>query len=505
MKELLRTVAISKYFGSLKANDDINITLRSGEILALLGENGAGKSTLMNVLFGLYQPTSGEILLDGQATHFHSPKDAIAKGLGMVHQHFMLVDTLSVAENIILGAEPARWGIINYRAARAAAIDISRQYGLTIDPNAIVGDISVGQQQRVEILKALYRQARLLILDEPTAVLTPQEVEELFVVIRRLCENGLAVIIITHKLEEVKKIADRVYILRRGRVVGESRTDLLTKEELANLMVGREVVLTVKKKDKVINDPPLVEISGLSVRDSRGCMSIDNISLNIRPGEIVGIAGVAGNGQTELTEGLIGLRNLDSGSIMLHGNEITQNSILERIQQNISYVPADRHRYGLVLPMTVSENMVIGYHMRPQFIRNGILLHDAFRSFATDLTKKYDIRAESVNTAVQNLSGGNQQKVILARELSREPQFLIVSQPTRGLDVGAIEYIHRQILAMRDRNVAILLISLELEEIMSLSDRILVLYRGKIVYETTSKISDERTIGTYMMGMNTSE
>ncbi|MDC7127226.1 MAG: ABC transporter ATP-binding protein [Spirochaetales bacterium] len=496
---------IVKQFPKVLANNNINIKLHEGEILSLLGENGAGKSTLMNVLYGLYKPTSGEILLNGESVVFSSPKDAISRGLGMVHQHFMLVDTLTVTENIILGSEPGRGGLINYKTARAEVKKLSDQYGLKVDPDEIVENLSVGLQQRVEILKALYRKARILILDEPTAVLTPQEVDELFQVVKALVASGVSVIIITHKLEEVKEISDRSYILRRGEISGECNTADVSKAELANMMVGRDVVLSVNKDAKTITSEPVIKIKDLCVKDDKELFAVNNLNLEISPGEIVGIAGVDGNGQSELAEAIRSLRPVDSGIIEFNGENITDLSTKELIKRKMGYVPADRHRFGLVLPMTVAENSVLGYHNRPPAVRSqrGVAMDlKEIDAISTKLVEEYDIRTPGVSVPAGNLSGGNQQKIILAREFSREPEFLLVSQPTRGLDVGAIEYIHKQILAMREKGVAILLISMELEELFSLSDRIEVMFEGKLVKSFKPEETDEKEVGLYMTGGN---
>jgi len=497
---ILEMTNIVKEFPRVLANDNISIFLKEREILGLLGENGAGKSTLMNVLYGLYSPTAGKILLNKNEVIFHSPKEAIRMGLGMVHQHFMLVEDLTVAENIILGVEPGKVGVIDYRAAREGVVRLSERYHLAIDPDAKIDSLSVGLQQRVEILKALYRDAKILILDEPTAVLTPQEAEELFEVIRELRDAGVSIIIITHKLKEIMAISERVYILRRGRLVGERRTDEVTKEELANLMVGRDVVLTVHKEEKNIAAGPIFEIHGLTIESERGINAVSDLSLNVKPGEIVGVAGVDGNGQRELAEGVMGLRKISNGRVLFKGKDVTHLSTKQRIRQSFSNVPADRQRFGLVMGMKVSENCVIGEHDEEPFARGINLNLSAIAEYAERLVGEFDIRTPSVNIPVSDLSGGNQQKVILAREFSRQPEFLLVSQPTRGLDVGAIEYIHTQILKMRDRDVAILLISLELEEIFSLSDRILVLYEGEIIKEFRAEQTDEREVGFYMTG-----
>lgn len=497
---ILETQHIVKQFPKVLANDDISIKLHEGEILCLLGENGAGKSTLMNVLYGLYKPTSGRILLNGEEVVFSSPRDAIDRGLGMVHQHFMLLDPLTVTENIILGSEPGRGPTIDYRTARRQVKELSDRYGLRIDPDARIENLSVGLQQRVEILKALYRRARILILDEPTAVLTPQEVEEFFRVIRGLRDSGVSIIIITHKLEEVRAISNRVYILRRGRIEGERTTDDVTTADLANLMVGRSVVLTVERKPHEAQPDPVFEIDQLEVSDDRGMPAVLDVTLQVRPGEVVGIAGVDGNGQSELAEAIMGLRPVDGGTVRHLDQDVTRLSTRERIHRSMGYVPADRHRYGLVLPFSVGENIAIGYHDRSPNAYRGQLDYNAINQNAADLIERFDIRTSGPEAAAQQLSGGNQQKVILAREFHRKPTFLLVNQPTRGLDVGAIEYIHSEILGMRDKDVGILLISLELEEIFALADRILVLYEGRIVRELLPEKTDEREVGFYMTG-----
>jgi ABC-type uncharacterized transport system ATPase subunit len=502
---LLETRNISKQFPKVLANKDISIKLYENEILSLLGENGAGKSTLMNILYGLYKPTSGTILLDGREVQFPSPKDAIRLGLGMVHQHFMLVETLTVTENIILGTEPGRLGFIDLKQARQEVAALSERYHLAIDPDAKIESLSVGLQQRVEILKALYRKARILILDEPTSVLTPQEVDQLFGVIRTLRDTDVSIIIITHKLEEVKAISDRVYILRRGEKVGERETATVTQQELANLMVGRDVVLTVRKQAKTISADCILSLEDMVVQNDKGLDALSGVSLGVCPGEVVGIAGVDGNGQAELAEAIMGLRELSRGRIVFKNQDIHSLTTKERIQQKISNVPADRHRFGLVLPMKVSENLVIGTHDVPPFIRGINLNLPVIAEHASNLVARFDIRTPSIEVQAGHLSGGNQQKLILAREFSRDPDFLLVSQPTRGLDVGAIEYIHSQILKMRDRDVAILLISLELEEIFALSDRILVIFEGKIVKELIPEKTSEEEVGLYMTGGGSKE
>ncbi|MDX9800440.1 MAG: ABC transporter ATP-binding protein [Spirochaetia bacterium] len=503
---ILETHRITKQFPRVLANDDISIRLHKGEILSILGENGAGKSTLMNILYGLYRPTSGKIILKGKETSFSSPRDAIGAGLGMVHQHFMLVETLTVTENIILGSEPSRGGIIDYQLAKKQVLEISDLYGLHVDPDERIENLPVGLQQRVEILKALYRHAEILILDEPTAVLTPQEVEELFRVILALRGKGVSIIIITHKLEEVIAISDRVYILRRGKLSGEGDIKDLTKESLANMMVGRDVVLRVLKKDyeetKYDDKKESVfSIENLTVLKKGSQPILRDITFNVLPGEIVGIAGVDGNGQSELSQAVMGLIKIDSGSIILNEKEISKLTTKQRIARGISYVPADRQRDGLVLEMSVSENIIIGRHDRKPFVKSaGRINHQEIKNYAQKLTSDFDIRTPSVSVSSGALSGGNQQKVILAREFSRSPLFLLLNQPTRGLDVGAIEYIHSRIMEMKEKGAAILLVSLELEEIFALSDRILVIYEGAIVTELKTEDTTDNEVGLYMTG-----
>ncbi|MBN2536627.1 MAG: ABC transporter ATP-binding protein [Spirochaetales bacterium] len=491
---------ISKQFPKVLANENISIYLKRGEILALLGENGAGKSTLMNILYGLYRPTCGQIYINNHEATLLSPKDAISLGLGMVHQHFMLIENLTVTENIVLGMEPGSWGFIDFKKARKIVKELSEQYHLFVDPDAKIEGLSVGQQQRVEILKALYRKATILILDEPTAVLTPQEVDGLFVVMRSLQERKVSIIIITHKLEEVKAISGRVYILRRGKLAGERVTKDISKAELAHLMVGRDVVLTLNKENRITEKKPGFTLQNLFVKNDNGVTALNNLSLEVCPGEIVGIAGVAGNGQKELEEVLIGIRRIEKGNILLTGKNISRYGVKKRIQSGLSYVPSDRYRYGLFLSMKVSENILASSLDRKPYV-NGINLRlRVINRRSEELVTMYGIKTPSVHEPVSNLSGGNQQKVILAREFSREPVVLVVSQPTRGLDVGAIEFIHSEILKMRDRDTAVLLISMELEEIFALSDRILVLYEGSIVKEFDPGKTSHKEVGYYMTG-----
>ncbi len=492
---------ITKRFPGVLANDDVSVAVASGEVVALLGENGAGKSTLMNVAYGLLAKDEGEILVDGKLVEIEGPSDAIALRIGMVHQHFMLVEPLSVTENIVLGGEPTSGfgGVIDRDAARTRVMELSERYGLKVDPDARVMDLSVGRQQRVEILKALYRDAKILILDEPTAVLTPQEVRELFDIVRGLVDEGLAVVIITHKLDEVMAFADRIVVMRMGAVVGETTPSVCNEESLAKMMVGREVVLRVDKKPASPKEAVL-QIEDLKVLDDRKLEAVRGMSLAVRAGEVVGIAGVDGNGQRELVEAIMGLRRPTSGAIRLRGEEITHASTRATIAQGVSHVPEDRHRRGLVLDFDLVENLALGDHRRPPFSRFGILDRKALERTAAKRIADYDVRTPTPHVAAANLSGGNQQKLVLARELGRDPNLLVAAQPTRGLDVGAIEFVHRRILAERDAGKAVLLVSMELEEVMSLSDRILVVYEGRIAAEFEGGAVTEEQLGYFMTG-----
>jgi general nucleoside transport system ATP-binding protein len=495
---------ITKVFPGVRANDRVSLTLERGEIVALLGENGAGKSTLMNVAYGLLAADSGEILVDGKPVRIRTPRDAIELGIGMVHQHFMLVEPLSVTENIILGHEPAHLGILDRAKARARVTELSAQYGLKVEPDAVVGQLSVGMQQRVEILKALFQGARILILDEPTAVLTPQEVRELFGVIRSLVGSGLSVLLITHKLDEVMGSADRVVVMRDGRVVGETTPAETDQVGLARMMVGRDVVLRVAREDSLAGDTVL-QVNDLVVQGERGLEALKGVTFAVRAGEIVGIAGVDGNGQTELVEAIVGLRRPRSGTIDLKGRDITHAATRETIEAGVSHVPEDRHRRGLVLEFDLAENIVLGDHRRAPYASRGITDPAAISATARKRIEDYDVRAPSEHILAGALSGGNQQKLVLARELGREPGLLVAAQPTRGLDVGAIEFVHGRLLAERANGTAILLVSMELEEVMSLSDRILVMYGGRIAAEFAASEADGDRIGFYMTGGTASE
>jgi general nucleoside transport system ATP-binding protein len=466
---------------------------------ALLGENGAGKSTLMNVLYGLYRPDEGEILIGGQPVTMHSPKDAIERGIGMVHQHFMLIPVMTVAENIVLGTEPRREGVLlDLSAAETRVRELSEQYGLSVDPRARIEDISVGRQQRVEILKALYRGADILILDEPTAVLTPQEATELFGVLRSLTEQGLSIIFISHKLNEVLSISDRITVLRRGQKVETLPTTGATEESLARLMVGREVLLRVDKPPADTGET-LLEIKDLSVVDDRGLEAVRGVSLDVRAGEIVGIAGVDGNGQTELIDAITGLRRPASGTITVGGRDMTKANARKVLDEGMGHIPEDRQARGLVLEFTLTENLALEDYRSPPDSRWGWLFPRRLLARARRLLREFDVRGGGPSARASALSGGNQQKVVIAREVGRDPRVLVAAQPTRGLDVGAIEYVHKRLITVRDEHKAVLLVSLELEEILSLSDRILVLYEGRVVGEYGPDASEEE-LGVAMTG-----
>ncbi|HEY3205721.1 MAG TPA: ABC transporter ATP-binding protein [Gaiellaceae bacterium] len=495
---------ITKRFPGVLANDSVDFDLRRGEVHALLGENGAGKSTLVNVLYGLYHPDEGEILIKGKPARLHSPKDAIKHGIGMVHQHFMLIPVMTVAENIVLATEPTHAGVLlDYRAADRRVRDLSRAFNFTIDPEATVESITVGQQQRVEILKALYRGADILILDEPTAVLTPQEARELFQILETLTREGMSVIFITHKLNEVLDIADRITVLRRGKRIDTVGREGATREGLARMMVGREVLLRVDKEAPTPGEP-LLTVDDLHVVDDRGLEAVRGISLEARAGEIVGIAGVDGNGQSELIDALTGLRAVASGSVSIGGRDVTGKSPKAILDVGLGHIPEDRQRRGLVLEFSLAENIGLHDYDKPSFSRWGWLFPRQLIRRAATLLRQFDVRGGSSQTRASALSGGNQQKVVLAREISREPSVLIAAQPTRGLDVGAIEFVHRRLVEARDNGKAVLLVSLELEEILSLSDRILVLYEGRIVAEHGADVEEDE-LGIEMTGLGAAE
>lgn len=499
-KKVVEMKNITKKFGDFVANDNIDLTVHKGEIHALLGENGAGKTTLMNMLYGLYESTEGEIFLNGKKVNITSPNIAIENGIGMVHQHFMLVETFTVVENIILGMETVKsLGIMDIKKATKEVEKLSKKYGLHVDPNAKVQDISVGMQQRVEILKALYRGADILILDEPTAVLTPQEIEEIMDIMENLTEQGKTIIIITHKLKEIKQSSDYCTIIRRGNKIDTVKVSEVTEEDLASMMVGRDVSFKVDKKDSDIGELTL-ELKDLVIKDNRDLDTVKGLSLKLNKGEILGIAGIDGNGQSELIEGLTGLRSIKGGSVVLGGKNITNLTPKEIMESGMNNIPEDRQRRGLVMDFTVAENMVLeNYHKEP-FTRKGILNHDEINNFSKDLIDKFDVRPRNHKQFARALSGGNQQKVIIGREISNDPDVLIAAQPTRGLDVGAIEYVHKFLIDQRDRGKAVLLISFELDEIMNVSDRIAVIYDGKIVDIIDAKKADEKTLGYLMAG-----
>ena len=491
---------VSKQFGDFTANSHIHFDLRKGEVHAILGENGAGKSTLMNILYGMIRPTSGDVFVYGKPLICRSPNDAIAAGIGMVHQHFMLVPPFTVWENIILGDETTKaWGMLDEQAARQRILAISDTYGLSVALDDKVQNITVGMQQRVEIIKALYRGAETLILDEPTAVLTPQEINELSIIIKNLCSEGKSVIIITHKLHEIKTMAQRCTIIRRGVGMGTVDVADVTETQLASMMVGREVIMQVEKCNRD-QGGPVLEINDLAVDNTKGIPAVRGLNLTLHAGEILGIAGIDGNGQTELIEAITGLRTAKSGQVKLKGKPITNQAPRKIIDAGIAHIPEDRQKRGLVLSFTVEDNMVIEHVGQAPFSRQGVLQREAIATHAEQLIERFDVRPPDRLRKAGALSGGNQQKVIIAREVSANPDVLIAAQPTRGLDVGAIEYVHRSLVEQRDAGRAVLLISFELDEIMNVSDRIAVIYEGKIVRILDAKDADENEIGLLMAG-----
>ena len=515
---VIEMLHITKEFPGIKANDDITLQLRKGEIHALLGENGAGKSTLMSVLFGLYQPEEGEIRKNGKPVKINDPNDATALGIGMVHQHFKLIDVFTVLDNIILGAEDTKLGFLQKKAARQKVQELSQRYGLRVDLDAKVEDITVGMQQRVEILKMLYRDNEILIFDEPTAVLTPQEIDELMDIMRSLTKEGKSILFISHKLNEIMAVADRVTVLRKGRYVGTVNTCDTNKQELSNMMVGRPVQLQVVKepaqpKDPILRVRHMCVASHQHKRDAvlrvrHKCVAshqhkrdaVHDVSLEVRAGEIVCIAGIDGNGQTEFVQGLTGLDKITGGTVELCGKNITHTSIRRR-GENMSHIPEDRHKHGLILDFTLEQNMVLQRYLEPQFQKAGFIKNAAVREYAQHLIDQYDVRSgQGPVTIARSMSGGNQQKAIIAREVDRDKSLIVAVQPTRGLDVGAIEYIHSQLVAERDRGKAVLLVSLELDEVMSLSDRILVMYEGQLVGQLNPKTTTVAELGLYMSG-----
>ena len=497
----VRMAGITKRFPGVIANDDVDLEVERGEVHALLGENGAGKTTLMNVLYGLYQPNEGEVYVDGQRQDFDSPRDAIDAGIGMIHQHFMLIDPMTVAENIVLGNEPRKWGglVVDREASREAVVELSQRYGFDVDPDARIEDVSVGVRQRVEILKALYRGADVLILDEPTAVLTPQEVRELYGVFEELTDRGKTIIFITHKLGEAMHAADSITVLRDGKNVGQVEADDTTREELAELMVGREVILEAEKPP---NDPGDVALSveDLSVVDDRGVERVRGIDLVVREGEILGVAGVDGNGQSELIEAITGLRTPDGGTVELNGEDVTESPRRARIDGGMAYIPEDRQETGLVMEYDLVENGLLGSQHDPAYAPGGRIDWPATREHVEDVIESYDVRPPDPEATAESLSGGNQQKFVVGRELSRDPSVVVASHPTRGVDVGSIEFIHDQLLDLRAAGKAVLLVSSKLDEVQQLSDRLAVVYEGEFVAVVDPDRVTEEQLGLLMAG-----
>ncbi len=503
---IIEMLGITKEFPGIKANDNINLQVKRGEIHALLGENGAGKSTLMSILFGLYQPTSGIIKKNGKEVQINSPNDANELNIGMVHQHFKLVECFSVLDNIILGVEPTKGLFLEKKGARKKVLELSEKYGLKVDPDALISDITVGMQQRTEILKMLYRDNEVLIFDEPTAVLTPQEISELMKIMKNLAKEGKSILFITHKLNEIMEVADRCTILRRGKYIGTVNIADTSKEELSKMMVGRNVSFTVDKKEKQIGDTVL-KVEHLTVPSkAHSNNAVKDVSFNVRKGEIVCIAGIDGNGQSELVQGLTGLEKISGGTISFNGQDITKASIRDKSKLGMSHIPEDRHKHGLVLDYTLEQNMVLQRYWQPDFQAGGFIKAKAVRDYAEKLIEQYDVRSgQGPVTVARSMSGGNQQKAIIAREIDKDPDLLVAVQPTRGLDVGAIEFIHKQLVAQRDKGKAVLLISFELDEVMDVSDRILVMYEGELVGQFDPKQITVEELGLYMAGAKRSE
>ncbi len=506
MDYIIEMLNIVKEFPGIRANDDVTLQVIKGEIHALLGENGAGKSTLMSVLFGMYKPESGSIRLRGEDVSISGPKMANSLGIGMVHQHFTLVHNFTVLQNIILGVETTKNGFLKYDEARKKVVALSEQYGLKVDPDALISDITVGMQQRVEILKMLYRDNDILIFDEPTAVLTPQEIDELIGIMKSLAAEGKSIIFISHKLEEIKRVADRCTVLRLGKCVGTVNISDVTVEQMSEMMVGRKVIFEVKKKDK---EPgaPVLEISNLTVKSENSTKNkVHDLSLKVYEGEVVCIAGVDGNGQSELIYAITGITPADEGEIRLKGEDITSRSIRYRNTHGVSHIPEDRHKYGLVLDYNLADNLVLMEYFDSRFQSRGFRKRDEVNNYAEKLIEQFDIRSsEGVNTIARSMSGGNQQKAIAAREIGRDPDLLLAVQPTRGLDVGAIEYMHKQIVSARDNGKAVLVVSFELSEVMQLADRILVMYEGEIVANVKPADVTEQELGLYMAGSKRGE
>ena len=500
MEYVIEMNHITKKFGAFKANDDITLQVKKGEIHALLGENGAGKSTLMSVLFGLYQPEEGQIKMNGQEVKINNPNDANMLGIGMVHQHFKLVHNFTVLESIVLGHETVKNGVLKMEDARKKVMELSEKYKFKIDPDAYISDITVGMQQRVEILKMLYCDNEVLIFDEPTAVLTPQEVNELMKVMLQLVQEGKSIIFITHKLNEIKAVANRCSVLRKGKYIGTIDVAQTSKEEMSEMMVGRKVNFVIDKKEMNPGEPVL-EVKNMTIHSKNKKDSVKNVSFSVRKGEILTIAGIDGNGQSELVYGITGLMPIDEGEIFLNQKNITKDSIRQKCLDGLAHIPEDRHKDGLVLDYTLQENLVLQTYYTKEFQNRGFLKFDAIRQYAKKLIDKFDIRsAQGEDSMVRGMSGGNQQKAIIARELDRNPEIVIAVQPVRGLDVGAIEYIHKQLIAQRDSGKAVLLVSLELDEVMNVSDRILVMYEGEIVADLNPKNTTVEELGLYMAG-----
>lgn len=498
---------ITKKFPGIIANDNITLQLKKGEIHALLGENGAGKSTLMSVLFGLYQPEEGIIKKDGEVVSINDPNDANALGIGMVHQHFKLVECFSVLDNIILGVEETKHGLLQKEEARKKVVELSEKYGLAVDPDALVENITVGMQQRTEILKMLFRDNEILIFDEPTAVLTPQEIEELMQIMKNLAAEGKSILFISHKLNEIMEVADRVSVLRKGKYIGTVNTADTNKEELSRMMVGRDVSFSVEKKEQHLGDVVLkVENLTCPSQSHKGKLAVKNVNLEVRRGEIVCIAGIDGNGQTELVRAITGLEHTKEGKIYLNNEDITDETIRNRTLKGMAHIPEDRHRHGLVLDYSLEYNMILQRYFQDEFKKGIFLNRPAIREYSDKLIEQYDVRSgQGSITIARSMSGGNQQKAIIAREIDRDPELLVAVQPTRGLDVGAIEYIHQQLVVQRDAGKAVLLVSLELDEVLDVPDRILVMYEGEIVGELDPKKTDENELGLYMAGAKRQE
>ncbi|MCS5674931.1 MAG: ABC transporter ATP-binding protein [Acidimicrobiales bacterium] len=497
---LLAARNVTKQFPGVLANDDVSVELKPGRVLALLGENGAGKSTLVNILFGMYRPDGGQIIIKDEVVDLHGPDDAISRGIGMVHQHFQLVPPMRVVENIVLGAEPTKRGLVDLDEARRRVVELSKRYGLDVDPDALVENLSVGMQQRVEILKALYRNADVLILDEPTGVLTPQEADHLLTVLRGLTETGVGIVFITHKLREVLAVADDIVVLREGRVVGATTPDQATESRLAEMMVGRSVVLRVEKATAQPGNVVL-QVDDLKVNDDRGQLAVDGVSLEVRAGEIVGVAGVEGNGQRELVEAITGLRNVAAGAMAIAGKPSTNNSTRQIAGNGVGHIPEDREKHGIIAAYSVAENSVLNRYHRKPFSSRGIMRREVIYEHAQSVVEEFDVRTPSVAVAVSSLSGGNKQKLIVGREFSENIKLLVAAQPTRGIDIGAIEFIHRRIVEQRDKGAAVLLVSAELDEILGLADRVAVLYDGKLMGVLDANVANRERVGLLMAGI----